>query len=161
MERKQIDIEISRTESRFKCLYYSRLTFTFASTPSRIVLIDWTFSDWFWFVFLLINCIRIHSCLAVLQWTKKQIGVALVPLVWMDRSKSVWRTRCVFIIWFITIRKNVRLRALVWNNLFSILEQSERKVFLFLTVIRSVSVICLQLSCLFNKRELGNRYGPF
>ncbi len=40
MERKQIDIEISRTESRFKCLYYSRLTFTFASTPSRIVLID-------------------------------------------------------------------------------------------------------------------------
>jgi hypothetical protein len=28
-------------------------------------------------------------------------------------------------------------------------------------VIRSVSVICLQLSCLFSKRELGNRYGPF
>jgi len=49
----------------------------------------------------------------------------------------------------ITIRKNVRLWALVE------LEQSRS------AVIRSMSVICLQLSCLFNKRELGNRYGPF
>lgn len=49
----------------------------------------------------------------------------------------------------ITIRKNVRLWALVE------FEQSR------FAVIRSMSVICLQLSCLFNKRELGNRYGPF
>ena len=35
------------------------------------------------------------------------------------------------------------------------------KSFVFSAVIRSVSVICLQLSCLFNERELGNRYGPF
>jgi len=49
----------------------------------------------------------------------------------------------------ITIRKNVRLWALVE------LEQSS------FAVIRFMSVICLQLSCLFSKRELGNRYGPF
>lgn len=60
----------------------------------------------------------------------------------------------------ITIRKNVRLRALVeffskhfWSNL--------RMRTSSLLSFDSVSVICLQLSCLFNKRRLGNRYGPF
>ena len=49
----------------------------------------------------------------------------------------------------ITIRKNVRLWAL-----------GEIGAICGFSVIRSMSVICLQLSCLFNKRELGNRYGP-
>ena len=42
-----------------------------------------------------------------------------------------------------------------------LLEQSRSMCLSFLLLFDPASVICLQLSCLFNKRKLGNRYGPF
>lgn len=116
----------------------------------------------------LINCIRIHSCLAVLQWTKTD-RCALVPLVWMDRSLVcmmytlcihnliylLFARTCAYGRWWNSSSKHV---LLFWSFCFEYIKICEQSLLLSFD---PVSVICLQLSCLFNKRRLGNRYGPF